>query len=130
MHLTVGNNTEAEMVGLAPSRTLIIETDGSIEQSDALKVAYEGAPATGLHVDRDSFGHALYLPGMVARQLGERALATKCQQCHVLHECGGGLYAHRYRSGGGFKNPSVYCPDLMALIDHIKLVVRDDSGRR
>jgi uncharacterized protein len=51
---------------------------------------------------------ALYLPGMVARQLGERALATKCQQCHVLHECGGGLYAHRYRPGG-FKNHGESC---------------------
>jgi uncharacterized protein len=130
MHLAVGNDTEAEMVGLAPSRTLIIETDGSIEQSDILKAAYEGAPATGLHVDRDSFDQALYLPGMVARQLGEGALATKCQQCHVLRECGGGLYAHRYRAGGGFKNPSVYCPDLMALIDHIKQTVEDDRNRR
>jgi uncharacterized protein len=29
------------------------------------------------------------------------------------------LYAHRYRSGTGFANPSVYCPDLIRLIGHI-----------
>jgi uncharacterized protein len=130
MRLAMGHDVEAEMVGLGPSRTLVIETDGSIEQSDLLKAAYEGAPATGLHVGHHPFDQALYLPGMVARQLGEQALAPKCRQCHVLHECGGGLYAHRYRPGSGFANPSVYCPDLMALIDHIKLVVDDDLSRR
>jgi uncharacterized protein len=130
MHLTLGHEAEAEMVGLAPSRTMVIETDGSIEQSDILKAAYEGAPATGLHVERDSFDQALYLPGMVARQLGEQALAPVCQDCHVLRECGGGLYTHRYRPGYGFANPSVYCPDLMRLIEHIKQTVEDDRKRR
>jgi uncharacterized protein len=34
--------------------------------------------------------------------------------------CGGGLYAHRYDKDTGFLNPSVYCPDLFALIRHIR----------
>jgi len=29
----------------------------------------------------------------------------------------GGLYAHRFRTGHGFANPSVFCPDLRVLID-------------
>jgi len=33
-----------------------------------------------------------------------------------VRSCGGGLYAHRYREGSGFDNPSVFCPDLMKLI--------------
>src|SRR5262249_9648637 len=36
--------------------------------------------------------------------------------CSVVRQCGGGLYAHRYRSGAGFDNPSVYCTDLKELI--------------
>ncbi len=40
--------------------------------------------------------------------------------------CGGGLYSHRYREGTGFLNPSVYCPDLLALISHIRDRVRAD----
>jgi uncharacterized protein len=130
MHLLMGNDREAEMVGLAPSRTMVIETDGSIEQADTLKAAYQGAPATGLHVDHNSFDEALRLPGMVARQLGVRALASECRQCHIHQVCGGGLYAHRYRPGHGFANQSVYCPDLMALIEHINRVIQDDMGQR
>jgi uncharacterized protein len=30
------------------------------------------------------------------------------------------LYAHRYRSGSGFDNPSVFCADLLKLISHVE----------
>jgi uncharacterized protein len=30
------------------------------------------------------------------------------------------LYAHRYRSGAGFDNPSVFCRDLLKLISHVE----------
>jgi len=120
MHLILGGTSTAEMVGLAPGRNVVIETDGAIEQGDFLKIAYHGAPRTGLHVSRDSLDAALLLPGVVARQLGSRSLAPECQVCTIRQVCGGGLYAHRYRPGSGFLNPSVYCPDLMRLINHIR----------
>ena len=99
---------------------VVIETDGSIEQEDTLKIAFDGAPQTGLHLKSPPFDAALQLPQIVARQIGVRALATQCQVCPVHTVCGGGLYSHRYRKGTGFANPSVYCPDLMALIGHIR----------
>jgi uncharacterized protein len=119
MHLLLGGACESEAVGLSPARMVVIETDGTIEQTDTLKVAYDGAPATGLHLRSDPLDAALLLPAVVARQLGERALAPQCRTCRIRRVCGGGLYAHRYRAGTGFANPSVYCPDLMRLIDHI-----------
>ena len=113
-----GNLTEA--LGLAPSGLAVIETDGAYEQVDSLKVAFDGAPATGLNV----FEHALDLveqhPGIVARQQGLPGLCQTCRECPVVTSCGGGLYAHRYRSPAGFANPSVYCADLLKLITHIK----------
>jgi uncharacterized protein len=130
MHLILGGTSATEAVGLAPSTLLVIETDGAIEQGDALKAAYHGAPRTGLHVTRDSFDAALLLPGVVARQLEERALAAECRGCRIKRVCGGGLYAHRYRSGTGFANPSVYCPDLMRLIDHIHATLQADISTR
>jgi uncharacterized protein len=120
MHLILGGTSPAEIVGLAPSTLVVIETDGAIEQGDALKAVYPGAPGTGLHVSRDPLDKALQLPGVVARQLGARALSAQCQACRLMQVCGGGLYAHRYRSGAGFANPSVYCPDLIKLIGHIR----------
>jgi uncharacterized protein len=120
MHLLLGRASASEAVGLSPVGVIVIETNGDIEQSDMLKSAYHGAPWTGLHVTRDSLDAALLLPSVVARQIGAMALSTDCQGCRVRQVCGGGLYPHRYRSGSGFANPSVYCPDLFRLITHIR----------
>jgi uncharacterized protein len=118
--LLLGGKSSTELVGLSPIGAVVIETDGSIEQSDILKSAFSGAPHTGLHVSRDTFDSVLRVPAFVARQIGVRALGEECRACEIRQVCGGGLYAHRYREGHGFANRSVYCPDLFRLISHIK----------
>ncbi|MFL6114462.1 MAG: FxsB family cyclophane-forming radical SAM/SPASM peptide maturase, partial [Catenulispora sp.] len=114
-----GDAPLSEALGGAPSDVLVIETDGEIEQLDSLKVAFPGAPQTGLTVDDDDLDLALAHPGMQARQTGTAGLAQQCRSCEVVSSCGGGLYPHRYRAGSGFDNPSVYCDDLKKLIVHI-----------
>jgi uncharacterized protein len=130
IHLLLGGKSASEAVGLTPTSLLVIESDGSIEQSDALKSAYHGAAATGLHVARDSFDEALELPQIAATQLGLGALAGECLACPVHRICGAGLYAHRYKAGVGFRNRSAYCPDLYALIAHISTRIRADLALR
>ena len=98
---------------------MVIETDGSYEQVDSLKVAYEGAPETGLNVFSHSLDMVAQHPGIVAREQGIDGLCRTCRECPVVSSCGGGLYTHRYRDGSGFANPSVYCADLLTLITHI-----------
>ena len=129
LDLLLGGTSRTESVGLTPAQFLVVETDGSIEQVDHLKSAYEGAPATGLNVHDDAFDKALYHPGVVARQRGLAALCDTCLSCPVHRVCGGGLYTHRYRPGSGFLNPSVYCADLKALIEHIGNKVYADLYR-
>ncbi|MBX6387729.1 MAG: FxsB family radical SAM/SPASM domain protein [Frankia sp.] len=124
--LLLGGRGAVESVGLAPATLLVIETDGSLEQVDTLRAAYDGAADTGLDVFRHPFDEALRQPGVAARQLGMAALAPACQACPVGRVCGGGYYPHRYRAGAGYRNPSVYCPDLLALITHIERRVRVD----
>ena len=109
-----------------------METDGSIEQGDALKTTVEGAAATGLHVAEHSFDDVLRLPGIRARQVGLDALSATCRRCELVQVCGGGHYAHRFAAGSagsGFANPSVYCPDLQRLIRHVYRRMRDDLSR-
>jgi uncharacterized protein len=113
-----GNLTEA--LGLAPASLAVIETDGTYEQVDSLKVAFDGAPATGLNVFEHGLDVVAQHPGIVARQQGLAGLCQTCQECPVVASCGGGLYAHRYRPDNGFDNPSVFCADLLKLITHIK----------
>lgn len=108
------------MVGLSPSDLITVETDGAIEQGDALKTTAEGMAATGLHVRSSTFDEAIAQPAFRSRQSGLAGLAATCRRCPLVRVCGGGLYAHRYRAANGFDNPSVYCPDLTALITHIR----------
>jgi uncharacterized protein len=117
--LTIGGRSRSEQVGLSPAALAVIETDGAVEQVDALKSAYDGACDTGVNVLTDPLDAALEHPGVVARQIGVRGLADACRACPVHAVCGGGHYAHRYRDGAGFRHPSVYCADLMRLIRHV-----------
>jgi len=129
IQLVLGNPGAVEGLGLAPSTLIVVDTDGSIKQLDSLSSAYDGAAGTGLHVSTDTFDAALGHPTTVARQIGADALSEQCQQCPVLRVCGGGLYPHRYRSGAGFRHPSVYCADLMRLITHVRMRVLGDVAR-
>ncbi|MBZ9598048.1 FxsB family radical SAM/SPASM domain protein [Streptomyces yangpuensis] len=122
--LLLGLPATTETLGLAPAATAVIETDGSIEQADSLKSAYEGAATTGMALDTHSFDQLLDHPGFAARQLGRDALAAACRSCELVEVCGGGHYPHRYRAGEGFRQPSVYCADLQVLIRHIATAVQ------
>jgi len=115
-----GGPSLTESLGLAPTDLVVVETDGQLEQVDSLKSAYEGAAATGFDVFTHSFDQVASHPGVRARQLGLAGVSETCRRCPVVRSCGGGLYTHRYRSPGGFDNPSVYCADLAALIRGIE----------
>lgn len=114
-----GGPSLTESMGLGPADLVVIETDGTLEQADSLKIAYDGAPATGFDVFSDSLDAAARHPGVLARQQGLAGLSQECRSCPVVRSCGGGLYAHRYRTGSGFDNPSAYCSDLMSLVRQV-----------
>jgi uncharacterized protein len=126
----LGAPRPGDQVGLLPAREVVIESDGQIEQVDALKSAYPGAAATGLNILDHSFDDALRHPGIRARQIGILGLSDTCRSCDVVSICGGGHYAHRYRRQDGteFLNPSVYCQDLYALADHVRSRVTTAMG--
>lgn len=126
IRLLLGQDSRSEAIGLSPVTIVVVETDGSLEQVDSLKAAYEGAADTAMHVARDTFDAALLHPAVAARQLGGRALSAECTVCDIKRVCGGGLYPHRYRSGQGFLNASVYCRDLFRLITHIHRTLAND----
>ncbi|MFF7943160.1 FxsB family cyclophane-forming radical SAM/SPASM peptide maturase [Nocardia gamkensis] len=117
--LLLGGQVCSESVGLQPIRLAVIETDGSLEQVDELKSAFAGATKLTVTAAGNPLDAAMWDPSMVARQIGIEALADTCHNCPVHTVCGGGHYAHRYHADNGFRNPSVYCGDLMTLIQHI-----------
>jgi uncharacterized protein len=130
VNLLLGGGSRSEQIGLSPATFLVVDTDGSIQQSDTLKSTTARGPEMDLNVFADSIDTTLSHPAVVARQIGRQALADKCRRCDVMKVCGGGHYAHRYRRGEGFRHPSVYCTDLEKLIRHIHRRVGVDLNRR
>ncbi|MEH0577717.1 FxsB family radical SAM/SPASM domain protein [Streptomyces sp. B21-108] len=127
--LLLGTEVNSEAIGLAPVRLAVVETDGSLEQVDSLKSAFDGAADLGLKGPEHSLEEALWHPAVVARQIGVEALSPTCRQCPIRQVCGGGHFTHRYREGSGFLNPSAYCLDLKRIIGHIAQRLRDDITR-
>ncbi|WP_338681164.1 FxsB family radical SAM/SPASM domain protein [Streptomyces acidiscabies] len=125
-----GGPSHTEAMGLDSADVVVIDTDGGYEQADSLKTAYDGAPATGYDVTRHSFDDVSRHPGMAARQRGLAGLSEQCRACPVVRSCGGGLFAHRYRSDGtDFDNPSVFCADLRELVDRLAARTGADATR-
>ena len=125
-----GGPSWTEVIGLDPVDLLVIETDGSWEQPDSLKTAYDGAAATGLNVFAHPVDEVARQPGFAVRAGGLATLSADCRACPVVRICGGGLYAHRYRASNGFDNPSVYCADLKALIGEVTANLPVRAGHR
>jgi uncharacterized protein len=124
---TLGGASLTEAIGLQPSDLVVVETDGTYEQVDSLKTAFDGAPVTGFDVVHDDLDVVARHPGIGARQRGLAGLCDACRACPVVTSCGGGLYPHRYRSGRGFANPSVFCADLKQLITEIRHTMRPEA---
>jgi uncharacterized protein len=130
MSLLMGGHSAYEAFGLGKVSLIVVETDGTLEQVDSLKAAYDGAAETGLDIFANSFDDALLAPPVVARQIGIDGLCRTCRECDLVDVCGGGLYSHRYRTGSGMLNPSVYCADLTALIRHVRRTLESALAER
>ncbi len=108
--------SRSEQIGTSPLAVVVVESDGTYEQNDIMKITYAGAPMTDMNVYEHSLDDVLALPATRARQIGLAALGKTCQACAIKTVCGGGQYDHRYSRKNGFANPSVYCNDLQVFI--------------
>lgn len=124
--LIMGNESDFDFLGTGKNELLVIETNGSIETVDVLKICGEGFTKTSANVSMHSFDEAMQTPLAQLYRLANIKVPKKCSVCPVLEVCGGGYIPHRYSSENGFNNPSVYCNDLLRLITHIQNRIIDD----
>lgn len=129
MNALLGGASRSEAIGLSPAAFAVVEADGAIEQTDALKIAFRAAPATGYSVFDGTFDDVAAHPAIAGRLAGLEGLCETCRDCSLVNACGGGLYAHRYRRENGWANPSVYCDDLVRLITHVRDRLARDLSR-
>jgi uncharacterized protein len=120
MSLMVGGASECDALGLHPVADIIVESDGTLEPLDTLRICGDGITRTGLDVRRHEvesiWKSPLYQMGLRCEEL----LSPQCQACDCRRICGGGYLPHRYRRATGIANPSVYCADLLELLTHIR----------
>jgi uncharacterized protein len=115
-----GAPAASELMGTANNELLVIETDGSIEAVDVLRICGDGFTKKNLNILQNDLDDALESNLAVLYHKSHQMLCRKCQLCPINEICGGGYLPHRYKSGNGFDNPSVYCADLLKLITHIQ----------
>jgi uncharacterized protein len=122
MNLLLGGSSRIEEIGPSPAPIAVVQPDGDIALSDVIATADQMTDITPNNVARDPFDSVFPTvpPGV----------PIPCRGCSVVSVCGGGLYAHRYQTGGGFDNPSVYCADLYHLITHIRGRLHADLAPR
>lgn len=120
----LGRDHRFGFIGPPPvTQSLVIQSDGSAELLDALRITDSGRAVTGLSVLSSTLDEINNHPGY---QQPEPCDA--CRECAVFTTCGGGYYPHRFSAKNGYDNPSVYCDDLMYLINHIAVRLEELSA--
>lgn len=120
-----GDNAELDAFGLGSLDYLTIETDGTYHTSDILKVAYENASYLGMNLTNNTIDEALASEKVKEynRLLSYGSLPEKCKVCKYSDLCGGGSLPHRYSPENLFDNPTIYCNEMYALIEHASNVL-------
>ena len=114
------DNVSTDSYGSLENNILVIETDGSIESVDVLKICGHGFTKNNYNITRNNLEDALNEPLIDLYYYSHINLCDQCQKCPLSTICGGGYLPHRYSKSNGFDNPSVYCKDLAKLICHIQ----------
>ena len=123
LRLIMGGESNKEGVGTTDYGILVIDTDGSINKNDTLKVAHRAADRfdrASWTILSDSLMDVVQSPAYSDYYLQQRPTAPECRTCSELHVCGGGMVAHRWSDDRGFDNPSIFCVDQLLVISRMR----------
>lgn len=129
IRLMFGATSQIDTLGGLQQDYLVIDTDGSIQGNDCLKICYEGAPETGLNVLEHGFDELGKGNPLIYQLVREGLpLCGQCRACPERDVCGGSSVPQRYSRANGFANPSAWCDDLFKLLSHIRAAVASRLG--
>lgn len=117
----MGGDATSDAFGNGLNSYLIVDTDGSIQPNDALRVCEHGITSTEANVKLRGFDDLSRTAPLAYQLLTEGVqLCATCQSCPEAAVCGGGYIPHRYSKERGFDNPSAWCDDIKELLAHIR----------
>lgn len=124
----LGKDVQSDVIGGAPVRVAVIETDGSVEPTDNFKACADGMTNLGLNIRHNDFddlyNHDFFKHCIEAMQ----HIPSDCSGCAYLKWCAGGRITHRYSAAEQFAKRTIYCKDLYKLYTHVQGVVEQALG--
>jgi len=125
-----GLPSQTDAFGFGDVSLISIETDGGYHDLDVLKITRDGGArlrgtVSDTPIEEVARSEALEVHRRLLRKDG---LCQQCASCEVVDVCGGGAVPHRYGLNG-FRNPTVYCREMKALITHAKARVLRELKR-
>jgi len=115
----VGQLSVSDTIGLGPTDTVTLMTDGSLEALDVLRIAGDGSTASKTHVRTNAIKDVQNDPIWREAFHASMNLCETCQKCEYLDACGGGHLAQRWSAERRFDNPSVYCESWKRIFAHM-----------
>jgi uncharacterized protein len=117
----LGYKRSDESFGDSENTVLVIETNGDIETSTALKSCGDGFTKENNNISNVPIEMAIKKSELIQLFVNShKILCDECRQCPIVEICGGGRVNERYSELNGFNNPSIYCKDIKLVISHIQ----------
>jgi uncharacterized protein len=124
--LLLGGRGVKEGVGLTDFGIVVIETDGSVKKNDTLKSSPLGDGfEKAWNIREDCLADITVSSEFRAYHEAQRPTSVTCRDCPVLNVCGGGMLTHRFKSGSGYDNPTIFCADQTLLIGRMQAHIAD-----
>lgn len=130
----MGGSSRSEWIGNPPLRFVSVETDGTMQGLDKLRVCEDAMTSIGLDVHTSDFSEIDEASPFHAQVMRGMPLPSGCRGCVEQDTCAGGHLPNRYSKARGLDNPSVWCADMLALFAHVRMrmeiSVAETSGRQ
>jgi len=117
----LGGPSHIDYLGNRPFQFLFVESDGSIEGLDVLRICAPGMAGSRLNVQTNGFHEITSANQLHAAAIFDgMPLPAACGSCIESTTCAGGYLPHRYSEARGFDNPTVWCADMLRLFEHLR----------
>lgn len=100
-----------------------VSSAGDIAPDDILRTSDSALMKLGLNVSTATLTDVLLSPGMSRLNDELFSLPSECTGCDWASVCRGGDLYHRYKTGSGFANRSVYCNTLRQVHERLAEIV-------
>lgn len=120
LQASVSGRPKTDWFGERSVSYLVVETDGSYDMLDQLKIIGGGSAAyrsLSASIETMSMSQAEDIACSLLSEHGADQLPSDCKGCRWSQTCGGGHLTSRYSADRGFNNRSVYCEGIASLFE-------------